>query len=499
MGAPMSAADWPTTDDPKALASLRKTLRREGYTGDGIQAAFGEPHAFTRDPADVPLYVRRLDPDAPLSTLIKLFLLDVSVPREEAARAFAPIDVARLEAVRVLAPTDVGVRSTVNLFPSGDLVVAADLYEGAGSPRPDHVLGLSVSTRVLASITVRYVVQSGLDIGTGSGIHALSAAEHARRVVAVDINPRALRFAEFNAVLNGHADIEFREGNAFEPVEGERFDLIVSNPPYVVSPDSEYIFRDSGLPGDSFSEGLVRRMPEFLAEGGLGHVLVEWVHRADEHWSASPRRWVDGSNCDALILHYGSQDPLSYAGAWNAELRRDPAAFGSALDRWVAYDRELGAEQIAWGAIVLRRRTGANWVKALSPGWTMLGPAAHHIERLLEAQDYLASLGLENGLLDGVFALPPDHRFDQTFTFAGGEGVLERSSLRLEGGLRTELEIDPLTVRLVTLVDGRRPLHEVIVEAARDSPGSPTPEAFSMHTLPTVASLLELGLLLPVR
>jgi SAM-dependent methyltransferase len=491
--------DWPTTEDAGAIVALRETLRRENYTAEGIQAAFGEPEAFTRDPADIPLYLRRLAHDAPLSTLIKLFLLDVSVPRAEVERALAPLEAARLEAIGVLAPAEGGLRATVNLFPTGDLVIASDQYEGAGAPRADHVLGVSVSTRVLASITVRHFVQSALDVGTGSGIHALSAAEHARQVVAVDINPRALRFAEFNAALNAIENIEFRAGNVFEPVEGRTFDLIVSNPPYVVSPDSEYIFRDSGLPGDTFSEGLVRRIPRFLAEDGLGHVLVEWVHRAGEHWSAGPRRWVEDCGCDALILHYGSQDPLSYAGAWNAELRRDPAAFASALDRWVDYDRQLGIEQIAWGAIVLRRRAGKTWVKALSPGWTRLGPAAHHIERLLQAQDYLSGLGLENGLLDGVLALSEDHRFDQTFTLEGGEGVLERSALRLDGGLRIECELDPLAVRIVTLLDGRRPLHEVMVEAAAGAPGSPSPEDFSLQTLPTIASLIELGLVIPAR
>ena len=58
---------------------------------------------------------------------------------------------------------------------------------------------------------------------------------------------------------------------------------------------AEFAYRDSGLPGDSFSEGLVRRLPEFLTADGLGHVLVEWVHRTDEHWALAPRRWVEAS------------------------------------------------------------------------------------------------------------------------------------------------------------------------------------------------------------
>ena len=65
-----------------------------------------------------------------------------------------------------------------------------------------------------------------LDIGTGSGLLAVHAAAHADRVVAVDINPRALRFAEFNAALNAVDNVEWREGSLFEPVAGEPCNLI---------------------------------------------------------------------------------------------------------------------------------------------------------------------------------------------------------------------------------------------------------------------------------
>jgi release factor glutamine methyltransferase len=73
-----------------------------------------------------------------------------------------------------------------------------------------------------------------LDMGTGSGVCAVFAARHARRVVAVDINPAAVRCAGINAQLN-HLErrIEVRHGDLFAPVEGELFDLIVFNPPFL--------------------------------------------------------------------------------------------------------------------------------------------------------------------------------------------------------------------------------------------------------------------------
>jgi release factor glutamine methyltransferase len=76
-----------------------------------------------------------------------------------------------------------------------------------------------------------------LDVGTGCGIQAVLAAQNARKVVATDINPNAVRCAVYNASLNKVADkIEIRKGSLLEPVKvGERFDVIVFNAPYLPS------------------------------------------------------------------------------------------------------------------------------------------------------------------------------------------------------------------------------------------------------------------------
>ncbi|MBI3977924.1 MAG: methyltransferase [Chloroflexi bacterium] len=74
---------------------------------------------------------------------------------------------------------------------------------------------------------------SVLDLGTGSGVIAIFAGRWARRVVAVDLNPAAVRCARANVLLAGlESIVEVRHGDLFEPVAGERFDLVVFNPPY---------------------------------------------------------------------------------------------------------------------------------------------------------------------------------------------------------------------------------------------------------------------------
>jgi release factor glutamine methyltransferase len=72
-----------------------------------------------------------------------------------------------------------------------------------------------------------------LDLGTGSGAAAVAAARAGCNVVAVDINPDAVRCARINALLNDvECRVDARHGDLFGPIDGDRFDLILFNPPY---------------------------------------------------------------------------------------------------------------------------------------------------------------------------------------------------------------------------------------------------------------------------
>jgi release factor glutamine methyltransferase len=112
-----------------------------------------------------------------------------------------------------------------------------------------------------------------LDMGTGSGVCALFASRHARRVVAVDINPAAVRCAQINALMNQlHSRIEVRQGDLFAAVPGERFDLVFFNPPFVraaARSDRERAWRAADV-AERFAAGL----PGYLKPGGCALVLL---------------------------------------------------------------------------------------------------------------------------------------------------------------------------------------------------------------------------------
>ncbi|HEY4346855.1 MAG TPA: methyltransferase [Gaiellaceae bacterium] len=488
-----SVDDGPRSDDREGIALLRVVLGEAGFTPAAVREALATEVATGRDSAELPLYIHMLKGGGALATLIKLFLLDLEVPAPDAAAALAPLPLSRLEAMGVLSVSGDTATARIELVPTDDLMIACDAFQKELT-RPDHVLGVSPPARVLAWLTVRDEVDHVLDLGTGNGHQALLAARHAKRVTAVDINPRALRFAAFNAVLNGVDNIEFREGNLFEPVAGATFDLIVCNPPYVVSPENEIAYRDGGLRGDAFCELIARELPGYLAPGGIGQVLVSWLHPADADWTLPVHRWIDGNGCDALILRYAVHEPLDYAAAWNRPYRSNPEQYRNAIERWAAYFDDLGVEAISWGALTLRRRTGDNWFFPYASSTDRITGAGEQIQRLFSAQDYLTDASPLD-VLEGTFLLAEEHRVDQAIRLGQGGALVERNILRLDTGLRFEVSIDASTERVLSLLDGERPLGSILEQVAETVPGATT-EEFTRSALPVMRRLIELGFVL---
>ena len=481
----------------ETIDELRATLARIGYTGEAVRGALGDD-AYQARERDVPAQLRRLRAGTPVETAMRLFFLGAPVARGQATDALAPLRVDDLERLGVVAAADDGLRATVRLVPHAELLLAGSRYPDErpdGAPA-DYVATVTAPSAILASLTVRRPARTALDVGTGSGVQALWAARHCERVVAVDVNPRALNLAAFNARLNGVDNIEFREGSLFEPVAGERFDLIVCNAPYVVSPDARYAYRDSGVPADGFSERLIRETPHHLEENGFAHLLVGWILRGDD-WASRPREWVEGGGCDCWLLLGVSRDPVTHAAVWNEELALDAGRYGETLDRWVSYLESLQADGVAEGAAILRRRSrGASWFRADRIPTGRPAPASDHVLRVFAAQDHLGELPAEDALLDETFALAERVRIEQELVCRDGGYVVEGMTVVLDEGIGFRAGIDQNTASLLPLLDGERTLREAISAAIRarrldDRDVQP----FTAGALRIARTMLELGFL----
>jgi hypothetical protein len=293
----------------------------------------------------------------------------VEVPCEKDAvgRAAGTTDLKDWAEAGLISMDGTRVRAAVKVLPFHDLLLAFDLPSMLGTVAGrDYVMGIGASTLTLANLTIRKSSCLTLDLGTGCGLQALLASVHSEKVIAVDINERAVAFAGFNAALNGIGNVECRRGDFFEPVKGEEFDLIISNPPYVISPEHDCTYCSAGLEGDGLCRKIVREAPAMLAQGGFCQVLCNWAEADCRPWTERVRGWVEGSGCDAWAMRSQSRDIASYASTWIRHT--ESHGRGITMERfeeWMSYYDHLGISGIGSGIVTLRRRTGScPWFRA---------------------------------------------------------------------------------------------------------------------------------------
>lgn len=305
-----------------------------------------------------------------LATLGRLLVLGMPQPRSAVADALPHLGVDGLVALGLATADTDTVTPTALLRPQsfvdadgvGEWWIASDLDEVAldGALPADHVLGVGGASRTLAETIVPIEVDRALDLGTGCGIQALLIARRSGSVVATDISTRALAFAELNARLNGVTNIEFRHGSMFEPVAGEAFDLIVSNPPFVITPRVDgvpaYEYRDGGLVGDALVEQFVRSAPAYLTQNGIAQLLGNWESRAGVTGLARLEAWVPAA-LDLWVIEREELSPLGYAELWIRDGGTTPrdAAFTPLLTAWLDDFVARGVTSIGFGYVLLRR------------------------------------------------------------------------------------------------------------------------------------------------
>jgi hypothetical protein len=188
-------------------------------------------------------------------------------------------------------------------------------------------------------------------------------------------------------------------------------------------------------------------------------------------------------------------EPLAYAQGENRMYWRDPELYRDTLERWLAYYERLGIDRIGFGAIILRRCAGGGAVTALDVTLTAIEPAGHHVLRLLGAQGDAARFADGDAILEARLAVADDVKLEQTVAFRDGEGVIERAVVRLEGGLRCQVEIDPQLPKLLALIDAGRPVGEVLEEAAARLGELGTAETVVASALSSLRLLVEIGFL----
>ncbi len=497
------------------VARLRAALREHGYTSAGIAARIGAEATAAARRNDFRAALRATHDRDSLGTLIRLFVCLQSEPADAVAEALDPLPLPdALAAGLVLPSVESGqLRAGVDLEPYGeDWWVVADLpaagrigsLAGGAQPEPvfgvgehprrlavDHVLGVGGASTTLAGATVRRPVGTALDLGTGCGIQALHLSTHAARVTATDVAPRALRFAATTAALAG-LDWELLAGDLTEPVAGRRFDLVVSNPPFIVGPGgpARYVYRDSGRPGDGVSAELAAAAPRLLDEGGTMQYLANWLHVTGEGWQDRVASWVAGSGLDAWIVQREVTDPMSYVNLWLSDAGESDRLLAA---DWLDWFDAHKVEAVGFGVVNLRRAGHADPVVRVEEMRQQFdGRLGDEVAAWFDRQDWLRGTG---DLLSARYRAVDGLRLRQDASLGPEGWGVDRQVLALADGLRWSEEIDPLVLALVGGCDGSLPLRDQIdlLAAAHQVGAAELAEVAG----PIIAHLVERGFLAP--
>jgi methylase of polypeptide subunit release factors len=539
--------DAPRSDLPEMLAALADELRGVGYTVDGVAELLGEsahaalardqlipalivtePAAFTGGPA-------RNRAKAALAVVVRLWLLAVPQTEDDIDAALPRIRTSGLAELGLVERNDAGaVAAKVDLRPYGwegdsgadsngsggaELWVASDLaaHQQPGVLRHDHVLGIGQASTTLVQTTIRRHSKRALDLGTGCGIQTFHLLHHSEHVTATDISERALAFTRFNLVLNAEAlhldpaDLEsrvsLRLGSMLEPVAGETFDLVVSNPPFVITPRSvgenssdQFTYRDGGLPGDDIVANLVRTLPDVLAPGGTAQMLGNWEIPAGTGWSERPASWLAGSGTEAWFIQREQVSPELYAETWlrDASEGRDRELY---RDAYVAYLEDFASrnvEAIGFGLIWLHRpaeaRPGAASTRFEEITYPIEQPIGPYLAAAVERADWLDA----HELADAHLVVAEDVT-EERHQRPGAEhpGVI---LLRQGAGLRRTNLLSTELAGFVSACDGELSVRQLIGALAALLGGGDDfdDDGFRARLLSDVGNLVRDGFLLPV-
>ncbi|WDF40201.1 class I SAM-dependent methyltransferase [Streptomyces sp. T12] len=505
-----SLSALPASDRPDVAARLRDALLGASFTADGLLELLGAPAYTALARSETVPALRATRGDTPLEALVRLFLLQQPVPHARVAGVL-PVD-ACLESGWLVRVGD-DLAATVDVRPYGgpegeDWFIVSDLgcaVGGAGGSGSNGrqadtavVLGVGGASTTLAGITVRTPVASALDLGTGSGIQALHAAQHATRVTATDLNPRALHITALTLALSGSPAVDLREGSLFEPLKnGETYDLIVSNPPFVISPGARLTYRDGGMGGDDLCRSIVQGAGERLNEGGFAQFLANWQHVEGEDWQDRLRSWVP-RGCDAWIVQREVQDITQYAELWLRDAgdhRGDVAEYQARYDAWLDEFEARKVKAVGFGWITLRKASAA--VPSITveewphPVEQPLGDTVRaHFGRL----DYLRARD-DAALLEDHFKLVGEVVQEQV-GMPGAEDP-EHVVLRQHRGMRRATRVDTVGAGFAGVCDGSLSAGRIL-DAIAQLMGE-DPVLLRDRTPAQIRLLVEQGFLEPAR
>jgi SAM-dependent methyltransferase len=484
--------------DPSIPARFREYLKRNNFSRQMVLEAIPESkNPKGHNVGEYNFVARRLPPTTPEACLIRLFLLEVPSPESDLRATLGDEFFDLCEQAGLLVRTPEGIEGRVTIVPDGDIFLVNDhTIVNYKEDRMYWVMGTSSTTMRVADSIPKWPHGRVLDLCCGGGVQSFHLAPMSREIIAIDRNSRALNFGRFAAGLNGFSHIEFRETDAYSAVEGETFDLIACNPPFVITPGRQALYRDGGISLDGFSEMIVRRAPQFLNEGGFIHVICDIA--AFEGKPAKERlfSWIENNGCDVIAMSSMPIGVVAYATNWLEPYKViDEEKFERDREEWVRNFQELNVTAVENHFLIMRKRTAGppNWRYYDSSPAVSKGNYGEQIRRMFVAQDLLQRD--DEAILDTPLQLAPEIRMHNTYRQENGRWVPEQGRIQFSHGMEFEFRIDSNMAGFLVRCDGSVTCRQLLTTMA-DALGR-KPEDVLPSAMKYVRGLIANGVIAP--
>jgi len=495
--------------DAATIATFQESFTAH-FTTEAVDATLGIEGQAAMSRGDLAGVERLVRGASPTDTLIRLFLLGQSVAASDVSAAIGVSPSRAVESGLLHIDEDTATaRLDLRPYREADGPGWWILSDFGADVRPgvlddEHVLGPGMAATTLAQATMRQPAGRALDVGTGCGIQALHLSRHCSSIVATDLSPRAMRIAATTAALNG-LEWDLREGSLLEPVRGERFDLVVCNPPFVVGPGyapgaAGFRYRDSGFSGDGVCRMLVRGLASVLAPDGRAQLLANWTITGDQPWQNRLEGWLAGSGCDAWVWQREIADPGEYVTLWLRDSGETPgtASWRRRYDHWLDWFSSSDVIAVGMGLVsVVRTDADRPTVVCEDVPQAIEQPVGVHIASWFERSSWLRAAG-PSGLLAACLTPAPDLVLAESSVLDdGARWQPALTQLRQTHGLRWEFEVDQAIAGFVAACNGTIP-GKVLVRLLADSLGA-SEESVTTALLPVLQDLVQRGFLVPTE
>lgn len=470
---------------------LRTWFEETGYNETHLRKHLGAAELPSRQLRNHARLLDRTSEHVPLNALLRWFWLGVPLKSSRVADLIPPEILALMLQSGLLKADGEDLLPRAMLLHFDGFLVASDHARAIDRKQMEMVLWPNPTSKFLARFAVKRHSRATLDLGTGSGILSLVASRWSDSIMATDLNRRAVECARFNARFNGLENIEIVQGDCFEPVKGRSFDLILSNPPFFITPQSDYVFCENPMELDGLCRRLAKEARDSLAEGGYMQMLCEWAQIKGQPWEERVAEWVEGTGCDAWVMKGLTQDPEEYAQQRIKETSEDPSQDAANYEGYMNYYRHRGVEAIHDGVIVIRRREGRNWVRIEEVPSTPKGELGPMIESTFAAHTLMQQIDTDEKLLALKPRMAPNVRLEQVCAQHQGEWRAEALTLRLVSGFPFHMNVQPLVAEFLVTCDGERTAAEAI-QAFASKANAPV-EAVQRECAGIIRKLLERG------